>query len=465
MAVQPFLYLAITDGTTTVTLSDGANGSTNYPPQANSWAPNVAALNQSMLAGRGPYTDVVEEITINIRDTTAALCYGRLDTLARLLDQADRWWMRNEGVSPVMFKYAPQGSTIASTAAPFVAFILGRVAGDTTSAAELPPNFDSAGNQFVMIGVKIKVLRRGLWAGANDNTGASGAAANCTVLTQTFSPTWPTSSPLTVEIGGFNKTATPILRAGFLCVGSASGDIQVVEAETGTVAGYTNVADAANLARGGAVLRYTPTGTTAVTSGAISGMTGVGGCPVAIIAAVRNNSATTTFLLQANLSGAAGAISTAGTGIDASTTQPRLVNLGQVVGNALTGLTVTVTASAASGSLDIDYLIIVMIRNETCGIVAHDELSLANLSTSGAATLDLAFNPTSDRVPLAYVGGTGGTAPIPYRGVLPLQTTGTSVQALWAACNGQYWRFTNTSNAIVNVTLNVSRWRSVLTPQ
>src|SRR4051812_30642710 len=104
MAVQPYLYLVLTDGTTTVTFSDGANGSTNYPPQAGGWAPNVAALNQSLLGGRGPYTDVVEEITINVRGATAALCYSNLDALVRLLDQADRWWLRAENISPVLLK-------------------------------------------------------------------------------------------------------------------------------------------------------------------------------------------------------------------------------------------------------------------------------------------------------------------------------------------------------------------------
>src|ERR1041385_8873437 len=111
MAVQPNLYLALSDGTTTVTLSDGSGGLTKYPPIQAGWGPNAGALDQSLLGGRGPYTDGVETITINIRDTTAALCYTRLDTLARLLDQADRWWMRAEAVSAVVLKWAPQGST------------------------------------------------------------------------------------------------------------------------------------------------------------------------------------------------------------------------------------------------------------------------------------------------------------------------------------------------------------------
>jgi hypothetical protein len=65
--------------------------------------------------------------------------------------------------------------------------------------------------------------------------------ANATVLTQAFGTSHPTSSPLSVEIGGFNKTSTPIIKAGYLCVGSQSGDIQVVEAEGGTAAGFTSV--------------------------------------------------------------------------------------------------------------------------------------------------------------------------------------------------------------------------------
>src|SRR5437868_4467312 len=102
----------MTDGTDTVTFMDGLGGVTNWPLIRGQWGPAIAGLRTSPLAGRGPYADVAEDLSCNIRNTTGALVYGNLDTLARLLDKAERWWLRNEPISPVVLKYAPQGSTI-----------------------------------------------------------------------------------------------------------------------------------------------------------------------------------------------------------------------------------------------------------------------------------------------------------------------------------------------------------------
>lgn len=461
MAVQPYLFLRLTDGTTDITFSDGANGSTNYPPQSGGWAPNVAALDQSLLGGRGPYTDVVEEITINVRGTTAATCYANLDALARLLDQADRWWMRAEAVTPVVLKWAPQGSTAYATATPLQALVLGRVPGDTTSAAQLPPTFDSAGNQFVTYGVTIKILRRGTWSGTNDTTGASGASANPTVMTRAFGATHPLSSPVDITIGGFNGTTTPTIQAGYLVIGSTSTDIQIIEAEGGATGAFTSVADAANNARGGNVLRYTPASTAAATCAGIS-MTLTGG-QCAVIAAVRNNSATATYQIQANFSGFGLTTSTPAVTIDTSSTQPRLVLLGVSGSNAQNTVSVTATASATgAGTLDIDYLIILNLRNETTAIIAHDAASLATAG-AGAASLAFDYSPSSDRTPRIFVSGSGGNVSLTYRGVVPIQSVGANIYAAWTAPNGASWRFTTTAPAVLSVTLNATRYQQYLT--
>jgi hypothetical protein len=457
------MALKVTDGTTTVDLVYHSVSNPGYQ-LSQDWAPQIAPLRRNELGGHGPYEHVVEDIPIRIFGTSAADAYSKAHTLNVLLDQAERWWLKKQSVNPVKLYYSPPAATVSSIASPLRAIILGRADNDDGNMLTLPPTFNKGVGGYVIDGIHLKLLRRGAWSGASDNTGASGSAANATVLTQAFGVTHPTSSPLSVEIGGFNKTSTPTIKAGYLCVGSQSSDVQVVEAEGGTAAKFTSVNDAANLARGNNVLRYTPTDVLAATSGSIS-LTTTGGAPVAVIAAVRNNSATTTWLLHANLSGTVAAGSTPDIAIDASSTQPRLVLLGTVVGNVLTSLTLTVTASAASGTLDIDFLIVVNLRDETCAIVANDDISLANLATSGAATLDMGFSPTSDRAPQVYAGGTAGLVPASYRGALPFQTIGQNVYALWTAPNGQYWRFTNTSNAIVNVTLNVSRDRAYLIPQ
>src|SRR3990170_3534484 len=96
-------YLVITDGTTTVTIADGAGGATNYKFAYGTWAPAVAPLRRSQLGGRGPYGDVIEEMQLHITGSTVPNALANLATLAQLLDQAERW-SRGENVSAVLIK-------------------------------------------------------------------------------------------------------------------------------------------------------------------------------------------------------------------------------------------------------------------------------------------------------------------------------------------------------------------------
>ncbi len=463
MAVQPFPYLVLTDGTDTVTFADGLGGVTNYPPVRRRWAPSIAGIRTSQLAGRGPYADIEEDLTCNIRNTTAALCWQNLDTLVRLLDKAERWWLRNEPIAPVLLKYAAQGSTIHDhVITPMQAIVLGRVGSGELNGVDLPQDVNDAGMLFEIYGIKIQCLRRGAWVGKNDTTGASATAANPTVMTRAFVATHPINSPVDLTIAGFNGTTTPTIQAGYLCVGSSVNDIQILEAESGAAGAFTSVADAPNNARGGNVLRYTPAVTTPVTCASIALSLIGGSC--AVIAAVRNNSATTTFLLQANLSGFGFTTSTPQYLIDTSTALPRLVLLGVAGNNAANGVTLTVTASAASGTLDIDYLIVVNLRDETVAILAHDAVSLAGAG-AGNASLAFDFNPLLDQNPRVFVAGSAGNVPLVYRGPMPILTAGINIYATWTATNGASWRFTTTAPAVLAVSLNATRYRSYVSPQ
>jgi len=453
----------MTDGTDTVTLMDGAGGTPNWPLADKGWGPAIAGVRTSPLGGRGPYADVKEALQCNIIGATASAAYANLDTLTRLLDKAERWWLRGESISPVLLKYAPQGSTIHdSVTTPMRAVVLGRSGTYELNGVGLPEDVSDAGMLFEIYGVKILCLRRGAWTGANDTTGASAAAANPTVMTRAFSVTHPIPSPVDITIGGFNGTTTPTIQPGFLVVGSQVTDIQILEAEAGASGAFTSVADPAANARGGNVLRYTPAGTTAVTSAALS-LTLVGG-QCAVIAALRNNHATTSYIVQANLSGFGLTTSTPPYLVDNSTFNPRLVLLGVTGSNAANAVTITATASAAAGTLDIDYIIVVNLRDETVAILAHDAVSLAGVG-AGGASLAFDFNPLSDQNPRVFVSGSSGNVPLTYRGPMPLLTSGINLYCLWTATNVTSWRFTTTAPAVLSVTLNATRYRSYLSPQ
>jgi hypothetical protein len=462
MAVMAYPYLVMTDGTDQVVFANGSGTTPNWPLISRAWSPAIGGLRSNSLGGRGLYAEVVENLSCNIRDSSAALCYQDLDTLTRLLDKADRWWKRNDPINPVLLKYVPQGSTIHSIATPLQAIVLGRVGSDELSAVDLPQNLNDAGMIFEIRGIKVLCLRRGYWTGAEDSA-SSAAAANPSVLTCTLA-THPTPSPLSVSISGFQQATTPTIKAGFLVVSGVTSGIQIVEAEGAASGTYTSFADAANNARGGSVLRFTPAVTTTVNSGTISGLSTIGGT-IAVLAAVRNNSATTSFSVQANMS-ALGTlpVSTPPYTVDTSSLQPRLVVLGTLNISQANKLSFTIQASAAAGSLDIDYVILAVQQDSTCAIIAHDDIPLTNLGP-GAVSLDFIFNPLTDQNPKVQASGVGGAIPAVYRGMLPLMTLGTTVQAVWTATNGASWRFTTTAPAVMNTTAQATRDKAYLTPQ
>jgi hypothetical protein len=472
VAIQSNPKIQITNGTTTVTFADGAGGLTNYPLVRRSWAPAVAGIRNNVLGGRYYYGDVIEELTFNIRDTTAALCYDRAQTLAAILDTCDRYSMRGgrmnfpfSGASPFLLSVTPQGATLAGAATGGVnALILGRAGSDDLSGLALPNNTDDAGMFFEIRNCRIRIRRRGAWGVGSIVTASGAATANPGVVSIAIAASGSLFPALvdTINIAGFDKTATPTISAGFLCI--ADSTIQIVEAETGTGVAYTSVADAAANARGGSVLRYTPTGTAAAASGniTVSSLTTI---PYAILAAVRNNSGTTTWQIQPGLRSTGAVVQGQTTYIDTSSANPRIVNLGTIIPpDTAATLNLTITASAAAGTLDIDYICIVPLQNELGGVIAHDAISLAN-SSAGAHIMSFIFHQDTIN-PIAAIDGTG--SPISYRGNLPLFIAGSaSISVAWLACGGttaNSWRFTNTTPAVVNITPTINRLNLTLLP-
>ena len=236
---------------------------------------------------------------------------------------------------------------------------------------------------------------------------------------------------------------------------------------------FSSVADSGNKARGGSVLRYTPAVTTPVTSGLITLGATVQG-QVAIYAALRNNSASTTFQVTANIGGFGVMNSTAPYMVDTSTLEPRLVLLGVTAAVNGASLSLIIQASAAAGTLDIDYLIVLNLRDNTIAAVAYDDS--ANLATAFGAGIncqfDMLFNPITDQNPLVRVTKTASNLYIPvgYRGPLPfLNVRQTTVMndayVLWAATNGAHWQFDNGAGTVIAAVPTITRYKAYLSPQ
>lgn len=448
-----FSFLEITDGT--VTTACELTDNINYALV--SYAPIVSPLRESLL-GDGVYSDVTESITVHALGCTAAQAYAAADKLNRLLDQAWRWW-QGENVAAVNIRAMAQDSEIL---APLAAAVKGRAPAGPANIA-LPAIWSEYFGKYIIQNIVIQFVRRGQWIGVDDATATSTPAANPSVHQVAFASSHLTSSPFDLVLSGFNFVTTPAINAGFLGVGSQANDVVLPGVTGATAANWTAFADAANLPMTASVLRYTPVATTPSTSGDV--LIGFREGLVAVIAKVRNNSATTTWLVTGKFEDPGGNIvSMRPVEIDASTLNPRIVVLGVAIVNENTNIfTYTVQASAASGTLDFDAPMIVNLRDETCAVIAHDAAPIGGLV--GNFTINFAEAPLDDTVPSVQLRDATSVVPVGYRGALPLNTIGQNVYAAWYSTNGNFWTFTNTANAKVSVAIQATRHRAYLIPQ
>ena len=488
MATQAFPYLTITDGTTSVTIGDGSGGSVSYQLDAlaGAWRPGIAGFSQSQLGGRGPYDDVLETMTLDVTGATAAAATSNLQTLERLIGQAERW-SRGDNVAVVLIKFAPQGSTVATTAAPYQCVVMGYAPGANaacTSGARLLMMPAAAGSTYIIPRVVLTFQRRGAWLLAAAITGTSASVANPGPYPVTGMTTHPNISPAQVKLAGFTLAthfdfddSKPIV-----LLAQQGSDLQIAEAETGTIGVYTSVADAAGVARGGSVLRYTPGVTTEVFSGKItlSSMTS-GARRFAFFAAVRNNSATTSFkirvraryIVETSVTATETVAYTPLVNIGTTHVRPRFVPLGIVTIPApLWGMEFGVTASAASGTLDIDYIVALAVDNPYARAIQLDY----NSANGGTYDFTTAWDLLIDPLPLS------GITPVVYRNkqttsdnlwlgyygdVYPVAVT-TTFQALIMgkrADANTCWAYAPAAGAAVALTLTVSRYNAFLVPE
>lgn len=451
MTVAAYSSLVVTDGTTTATLTDG----TNYQLIDGGWSPTVAPLRASTLGGSGPYADVTEQITVNVRGSTGATCLANLAKLSQLLDQAERW-ARGEPVTAVLLTCQPQGST---QGAALSCVILGR-AGET--AVNPPATFNDLLMIFEIPNVQLSFKRRGLWLEAIETLEATGAVANPGIRTGTFASAAAVSSPAKAVLT-FPSDAD-VTQYLILWANHASR-IALIEAEGMAGYQYTSVADTTYIARGGNVLRYTPTDLLSTSAGWVA-LTTLTTCRrVAIWAAVRNNSATATWTIRARLTSGTSnpTYYSSGVLLDTASTTPRIMFLGIITMPTYPAyINVYVQASTITGppTLDIDYFAVLDITDEMAGALT------AGLSGSGASGTAI----TIDAQPLTYPGPTvkktvsAGIAEMSYLGDAFLTVNGSYLATAYLATEDAYWCSRTTSTADT-YTLTASRWKAHTVPE
>lgn len=458
--------LKLTDGTTTVDFTPTGN----YRLKSGGYAPKINGLRVESLGGRGVYADVEETIGFEIWDSTAALCYSRLNTLTKLLLQSNRF-MRGELVSAVKVQYSPDSASVSSSGSPLEALLMGTPE-DNPSGIALPQSFDQAGYQFAIEDLEI-TIRRGVWLQGSEAQTASGNQGQ--IVSFTFATNVDYLSPTDFYTDNLLNGIT--YPAPFIVVGSGSTSIQIVRcanstgSPTGT--GWTYVNDSgSNNPRNTNVLRYTPPTTAENVVNCYDTCSLTEGKRYAVLVACRNNSSSTSFAVRASIQYPSphtyptDYTETRTVKPYVSSAAPGYISLGTFVApitDAAVSLQLNVTGSAASGSIDFDGVIIVEADN-ACIVQAQNRTKLsAGLNRYENFWLENRF---LDGLTMRARGRTVSTVKdfISTRNGGDVLTLGTAVRAIVLSTEGTFWAMGGTVPP-TSQSLTLTRTRVHLSPE
>lgn len=471
-------YLEITDGVTSVKLMDSAAttpaliAAMNYRLSYGQWAPKSSVINPSPFGL--PYMPVREEMTIDIKGSTADVALTRLQTLNTLLDQAERWY-NNEIVLPVFIRYQPKGS-IKSTYLSDV--IIGRGMGNQSDnpMLSLPNDFNAVGDFFYLQNIRIVFMRRnGIWLCESETLSATNVAQPGP-LTVTWSDFATVLSPVDITLGANSAGAGASSNLTTSGITAVTHDNRYLLPIAGTteLAGFgAATADAAKFPTNANVYRFTVNPTNA---GAYS-ITTLPTTEVEYFAAyvkIRNNSTT----IDAFVSGQTATLLQQEVKLPANPSgNPLVVFLGifPTRGRAMplisvafgSNFAVNMRSGGASLTIDIDELLFVGINRST-NIIATAGLTHLVISASNGIYMlnrlldepqgEIALGNVPNDVLQGYTGSpynfTGSHGTVKKTSLAHFQIDA----AAWNVLN-------NARTAKINLDMNVTRRKAYLVPE
>jgi len=232
---------------------------------------------------------------------------------------------------------------------------------------------------------------------------------------------------------------------------------------------FTEVTDTATFARGGKVARFTPVSTSAVNLTVREyDLEFYSIKRVAIWANVRNNSATTTFTMRV-FSYAPGGTSYARPILISgdATPSPQWRYLGSVASNRDGSFFISITPSAASGTLDIDSVALVALDGHVA-IATIDQS--ANVGVSEKSALIMNHRALTGVTPQIEVFQKSNITEWSGRGEIAIYTNGSTLEGVLLATGGDdnvnRWRQSaDTSEAVIENDWIASRLPGRLTPE
>lgn len=448
--------LKISDGTTTVDFITSTSG---YA--VSRWNPAVAKRRTALLGGRGPYEDVAEEMEITIHGADPL---GKLATLQALLDQAMRWH-KGEPVDAVRIEYQP-----TATSPELKATILGP--DGNRPMIELPRNFPDTPAYQYMDPIKLSFRRLGMWLGESV-TATSGSGENPSALTMNLTTSVDIESPVVLKMStaarsDYGVVDSFILMQSGATTTQAASRLVVIEAELLTPnSGYSTSADSTNKARGGVVLRYTPSVTTFQDSATLTVFSSSDNDARrwGVFLNYRNNSTAAGYRVKLRMDN----VFTPELVVPEGTSNPTWAYLGAAARSVpLQTIELFVKASAASGSIDFDSIVLLAMDDETTARAVAPVMNEYGGTTvyppqpayidhqllsrqSAAVWVDIGFDPTQG-----------------YRGDAVLMMRGAAVVAAWLGSQettSTYWRVTDTAGTVISNTFTATRLQARLTPE
>lgn len=454
-----FQYVALTNGTTTLELTDGISYALV------SYAPGIPSLRTNELGSEGPYESIVDTMTVHALGCTAADAYAAAGELNRMLDLAARWWENESAITGDLTAVVLSAQVQDSALLPLRAAVKGRASGAANMT--LQPVWSAFHSKYMIQNIALQFIRRGQWIGADSSPAPSAAAFNPTAHSVTFADDWTTASPAKVTIGGFANVTTAF--SGIIAVADSLLRLTIVEAETmAPVANWASVVDAN--ARGGAVLSYNNAGATNVfTASAMVNGTAYGR-RIAIYAALKNvyTVAQTNYQLRVVVTRQGATVRLPAIVIDPTTyTNPQVVFLGVVVFPTFTpggfwtfGLEASNDVAAGTNALQVDYFVLVTVDDDYTRVVAFSNF----VPTAGATQMILDDRILSGTAP-ALVDNAALERYANYSGDPLVMSRGTVMAAVLAATQGANWRVYNTTPTFIFTTLTAVRHTAYLVPQ
>ncbi|MBM7843777.1 hypothetical protein [Herpetosiphon giganteus] len=429
-----------------------------YRMEQNRWQPPIPDRNP----GSGePYLDTAESFEVAIGGVDEDEVSVNLNALQAILDDAADF---NDGMSSTPVIWREQ--------------INNGVAYDALMASVEPARFGitltsnflvDTNNRFYR-NVKVEFPRRPILCNSivvNSNSPSGDADAMLSNLSFAIAADIASPASLDLALSSLPTAAVmPTIPAGTVVIGPNGSLFPFNAAPLATGTGYSSVADAANNAPMGAVMRYTPPSTSEVVHTTKQSINQTKRCLV--FAKVRNNSVSAGFSIRPIATTLGGQLIYGRyTHIDeASGTSPRIVSLGILSSpSAMAQLHVGITATATGlGTLDIADIFLVALDQGRTAIIPYGAVTRPN---NNQGTLSINDNYLSADTPnLSYAQAAAGPLDVFSEGDARIFLKGRIHELQILTTNGTSWKIMPSgSGAAPQVTATLKRRTASLIPR